>query len=292
MVLMRKKKVIPTVVLTTLLTIATMILLVMARSSDAITSSPDHQAIAELLERAASYVERGQLDQGGATLERALRLAPRDTELWHRLAEVRLLQGKLEQAEAMATKSNQLTDDPNLRARNDGLIAAAMASVPPAAPTSSDLNRLAVEIERRRQAEMRTARLEEELAQERARRQQAEAEVQAAKAAALQHAERVQQQRTESTPTVTHAYPRSREQHVDWADDEPTPEQETHRASRIRQSRPHLASVGRVPFGHLPPPGKCRIWFANRPAGHQPPPGDCQVLSQRIPRGAHLVSRN
>jgi hypothetical protein len=31
----------------------------------------------------------------------------------------------------------------------------------------------------------------------------------------------------------------------------------------------------RIPGGHLPPPGECRVWFPDRPAGHQPPPGRC-----------------
>jgi ABC-type Zn2+ transport system substrate-binding protein/surface adhesin len=45
----------------------------------------------------------------------------------------------------------------------------------------------------------------------------------------------------------------------------------------------------KVPPGHLPPPGECRIWFPDRPAGHQPPPGDCRELSRRVPHGAVLV---
>jgi len=26
-----------------------------------------------------------------------------------------------------------------------------------------------------------------------------------------------------------------------------------------------------IPPGHMPPPGKCRIWYPNRPPGQQPP---------------------
>jgi hypothetical protein len=49
-----------------------------------------------------------------------------------------------------------------------------------------------------------------------------------------------------------------------------------------RSRRGHI----RIPPGHSPPPGACRVWFLDRPPGHQPPPGSCNV---RVPRGAFLV---
>ena len=30
-----------------------------------------------------------------------------------------------------------------------------------------------------------------------------------------------------------------------------------------------------IPRGQMPPPGRCRVWYENRPAGQQPPPTSC-----------------
>jgi tetratricopeptide (TPR) repeat protein len=133
------------------------------------------RAVAALLERAARELEHHHLDAAAATLERALRLAPRNPELWQQLAEVRLLQGELQQAEAMAVKSNQLAKDTRVRVRNAELIAAARGTMNPrvtarsSAATSKTLQRLAAESERRRQAERQVAQLTEALAVEQAR---------------------------------------------------------------------------------------------------------------------------
>ena len=63
---------------------------------------------------------------------------------------------------------------------------------------------------------------------------------------------------------------------------------------RLKQEKEYLADYPsshypKIPPGHLPPPGKCRIWFPGRPPGHQPPPGDCHILRLEVPPGAHLI---
>jgi hypothetical protein len=45
----------------------------------------------------------------------------------------------------------------------------------------------------------------------------------------------------------------------------------------------------KIPPGHMPPPGKCRIWFPGKAPGQQPPPGDCWELERQVPPGAWLI---
>ncbi|NIP80339.1 MAG: hypothetical protein GWM90_14380 [Gemmatimonadetes bacterium] len=49
------------------------------------------------------------------------------------------------------------------------------------------------------------------------------------------------------------------------------------------------ARSARVPPGHYPPPGECRIWYPGREPGHQPPPGRCDRFVGRVPFGAFLL---
>lgn len=45
----------------------------------------------------------------------------------------------------------------------------------------------------------------------------------------------------------------------------------------------------RIPPGHLPPPGFCRVWYPGRPPGHQPPPTDCDTAYWYAPEGSYIV---
>lgn len=62
-------------------------------------------AIIALLDRARLDSRAGQREAAGASLERALRIEPRNARLWHELAQLRLAQGQYAQAIAMAHKS-------------------------------------------------------------------------------------------------------------------------------------------------------------------------------------------
>jgi Tfp pilus assembly protein PilF len=68
----------------------------------------------------------GKLANAAATLERALRIEPRNPRLWQELARVRLKQGEYVQAESVAARSNSWAGSDNgLRAENWRLIAQA-----------------------------------------------------------------------------------------------------------------------------------------------------------------------
>ncbi|MDG4597094.1 MAG: tetratricopeptide repeat protein [Candidatus Contendobacter sp.] len=85
-----------------------------------------NQAVAALLESADKYVKSKQLDKAGAALERALRIEPRNAGIWHDLAQIRLHQGQYQQAESLASKSNNLAGgNRSLQSRNWKVIASA-----------------------------------------------------------------------------------------------------------------------------------------------------------------------
>lgn len=66
-------------------------------------------AVGSLIAKANAQAHAGSGEQAAATLERALRIEPRNPWLWHRLAVLRLQQGYWQQAVQLATKSNTLS---------------------------------------------------------------------------------------------------------------------------------------------------------------------------------------
>jgi len=83
-------------------------------------------AVASLVRVAHADATSGRLANAAASLERALRIEPRNPRLWQELARVRLMQGDHGQAESMAARSNSWAgNDARLRAENWRVIAQA-----------------------------------------------------------------------------------------------------------------------------------------------------------------------
>jgi tetratricopeptide (TPR) repeat protein len=81
-------------------------------------------AVLALLDSAGEQARTGRWDASAATLERALRIEPENPVIWHNLAGVRLQQGRADQAEGFAAKSNTLAGlDRELQVRNWRIIA-------------------------------------------------------------------------------------------------------------------------------------------------------------------------
>jgi predicted Zn-dependent protease len=87
--------------------------------------SGNHAVIA-LLDRAQTDSDAGQREAAGASLERALRIEPRNPWLWLQLAQLRLAQGQYAQAITLARKSNSFAGhQPRVQAGNWQVIAQA-----------------------------------------------------------------------------------------------------------------------------------------------------------------------
>jgi tetratricopeptide (TPR) repeat protein len=89
-------------------------------------SRTENAAVAGLLDAARADAAAGRLPNAAASLERALRIEPRNPRLWQELARVRMKQGDYAQAESTARRSNSWAgSDAALRAENWRLIAQA-----------------------------------------------------------------------------------------------------------------------------------------------------------------------
>lgn len=75
-------------------------------NTGAAPSTPAPPAVLALMNAAQASLASGELDNAAASLERAIRLQPRNPQLWHTLAEVRLKQQQPGLAEDLAKKSN------------------------------------------------------------------------------------------------------------------------------------------------------------------------------------------
>ncbi|HUQ25081.1 MAG TPA: tetratricopeptide repeat protein [Burkholderiales bacterium] len=86
-------------------------------------AAKENVAIAGLMESARTDAAAGRLVQAAGSLERALRIEPRNPRLWHELAKVRLRQGDTVQASNLAARSNSFAGtDAQLRGANQAII--------------------------------------------------------------------------------------------------------------------------------------------------------------------------
>jgi hypothetical protein len=93
-----------------------------------IESSGSAAPVVSLVKAARGQVRASQLDAAGASLDRALRIEPRNPWVWQAQAQLHLAAQQAEQAESEARKSNSLGKrNPYLEAENWRIIAAARA---------------------------------------------------------------------------------------------------------------------------------------------------------------------
>ncbi|PWD85221.1 tetratricopeptide repeat protein [Ignatzschineria cameli] len=85
-------------------------------------------AVKVLLDDARKAVQENRLDKAASSLERAVRLEPRNASIWYDLAQIRLHQKNYAAAEQMANKSISFTKNEDLIKRNRQIIAAAQSA--------------------------------------------------------------------------------------------------------------------------------------------------------------------
>ena len=92
--------------------------------SDTAKPPSNNPAVQALIKQAEAHVVEQEYQQAGATLERALRIEPKNPVIYSQLAGVMLAQGQHEQAETLARKSNSMAGKQReLQARNWMVIA-------------------------------------------------------------------------------------------------------------------------------------------------------------------------
>jgi hypothetical protein len=87
-------------------------------------NNPSSSTVLALLRTAEGQKQAGNLAGAAATLERALRIQPRNAALWHQLAGLRYQQGQYARAGSLAGKSNALAGDNSTLRRNNWLLIA------------------------------------------------------------------------------------------------------------------------------------------------------------------------
>ncbi len=85
----------------------------------------DNPAVQGLSDLASRQIQNGMLGAAVQTLERGLRIAPKEAVLWSQLASVKLRQHQYEQARSFAAKSSSLTHNTALLHRNRVIVESA-----------------------------------------------------------------------------------------------------------------------------------------------------------------------
>ena len=91
------------------------------REVDEVVSAPP--AVDSLLKKAASQRRAGNETAAAATIERAIRIAPRYPTSYYMLADIRLEQGRTSQARSLANKALALGAEGELKTQAENLIA-------------------------------------------------------------------------------------------------------------------------------------------------------------------------
>lgn len=90
------------------------------------TGRPENPITRDIRYQAEQQMQQGRLDAAAQTLERGLRIAPKDALLWSQLAYIRLQQHRYGQARSLAAKSINLAGgDTSLIRKNQQIIAEA-----------------------------------------------------------------------------------------------------------------------------------------------------------------------
>lgn len=89
------------------------------------STTPISEPVLELLDTADQQASGGKNDEAMATLERALRLAPREPEIYYQMGRLRLEMGQAGEAEQLALKAVDLAPDSFVRRDSWNLVALA-----------------------------------------------------------------------------------------------------------------------------------------------------------------------
>jgi len=106
--------------------LAVLVLLLSACATTSLDKIPvsENPAVVALADHAQTDLAAYQYGKAAASLERALRIEPRNARLWHGLAQVRLQEEEYQQAESLALRSIRFSaDNIVLRSENWKLIA-------------------------------------------------------------------------------------------------------------------------------------------------------------------------